>query len=127
MMLACNLVLGKKMELYRFLHFTGILFVFTALGALCCFYAVGKEKSDPGFRSLAISHGVGMILSLFGGFGMAARLGISSSPWVMTKLALWLVFGASMVMVRKIQSLKSIGLISALGALTVYIAVFRPF
>ncbi|MFK7872919.1 MAG: hypothetical protein AB8C84_07070 [Oligoflexales bacterium] len=114
------------MEVYRFLHFSGLIAIFTSLGALGCWYAVGRSKTDDGFRALAMTHGFGMILALVGGFGMAARLGISSSPWVILKTAMWFVLGGAMVMMRRINSLKSLGAVIALGTITVYFAVFKP-
>ena len=114
------------MEFYRFMHFSGIILIFISLGAIGCWYALGRQKSDKGFRPLAISHGVGMMLTLVGGFGMAARLGIFATPWIALKTVLWLALGGALVAARKMQNLKYVGYIAALGIVVVYCAVFKP-
>ena len=87
-------------HVYQFLHYAGILLVFTSLGAVALHVLSGGTKdSNPMRKLVAITHGVGLVLVLVAGFGMLARLGIHSMPgWVIAKLVIWLFLGGAIAL-----------------------------
>lgn len=84
-------------SVYKIVHLVGILMVFLALGGLATHAINGGLKAHPWRKALAITHGVGLLLSLVGGFGLLARLGIvhgGMPGWALAKLGIWVVFAA---------------------------------
>lgn len=86
-------------EIYKLLHFVGILLVFNALGGQILFVWRGGTRADAAARrAVAITHGVGLLLLLLGGFGMHARLGYTGFPlWFGVKVGVWATLGAMMM------------------------------
>lgn len=92
----------------------------------------GGGKSFKGRKFAAITHGVGMLLSLVGGFGLLARLGlahVSLPGWAWAKLVIWLFFGGMLgVLMRKPSMAKEAWYaIFAVAAIAVYLVQFKPF
>ena len=116
---------------YKILHLLGIFLVFVAVGGVSVHAASGGDKSsNPLRRTLAISHGLGLILALVAGFGMLARIGSSPAEgWVWAKVLIWLVLGASTALPYRARSLAGVmlTLIPLLGALGAYLAIYKPF
>ena len=113
---------------YKILHLFGIFLLFTALGGLTLRSADGGERS----RLAGISHGVALLVILVSGFGLLARLGLSHDwawpTWVWLKLTVWLLLGASLVLVRRLPRLRNLWwcLFPLLGAAAAYLALFKP-
>lgn len=115
-------------DVYEVLHFVGLALVLLALGGVVTHVANGGTKQSNTFRkTVMISHGVGLLLLLVGGFGMLAKLGIHGVPlWVGIKLVVWLILGALVgVIYKKPSAAKSfwflipvLVLIATLAALT---------
>jgi hypothetical protein len=80
---------------------------------------------------VAITHGIGMVLVLVGGFGMLARLGIfwPWPGWIVGKIIIWLVFGVLIAVIGRVPALaKPLWWITiALGAIAAYLALNKPF
>ena len=118
-------------ELYKILHVIGILAVWTALGALALHGAAGGTKETNPFRKgTAITHGVGMLLILVGGFGMLARLGASAGHgWVGAKLLIWLLVGGMVALPLRKPALAGpiFFALPVLGGLAAAIALYKPF
>lgn len=116
---------------YKIFHLFGMLLVFAAAGGAAVHAANGGDKdSNPVRRTLAISHGVGLLLLLVAGFGMLARIGASpASGWVWAKVAIWLVLGAATVLPYKARGLAGalLTMLPLLGALAAYLAIYKPF
>lgn len=106
--------------------------VIMALGALAMHVINGGTRQNPWRKHAAITHGIGMFLSLLGGFGLLARLGISQGGlpgWIWAKLVIWTILGGLIaVILRKPLLAKSIWysviLFAGLGA---YLANYKPF
>lgn len=80
--------------IYKYIHYLGIFFLLTGFGGLIF---AEKEK----LKLATISHGVGLLLILLGGFGMQARTHIGFPAWFTVKLVIWLVLGALVVAMKK--------------------------
>ncbi|MBL7672402.1 MAG: hypothetical protein JNM39_18130 [Bdellovibrionaceae bacterium] len=117
---------------YKIVHLVGVLMVFLALGGVATNAINGGLKNHLWRKPIAITHGVGLVLSLVGGFGLLARLGIVQgglSGWVWAKLGIWIIFAILIgVVSRKPGWARSIWpLIIVLGAMAAYLAGSKPF
>jgi hypothetical protein len=117
-------------EFYKLLHICGILMIFSGLAALWGVYSTGQAPPPGRRKALAIIHGLGMLLVLVGGFGMAAKLGLMANLplWLYLKISVWLLLGASMVLAkRKAQWGPALLLLwILLGASAATLALFKP-
>lgn len=117
---------------YKIIHLSGVLMVFLSLGGVATSAINGNGKNHAWRKPLAITHGIGLLLSLVGGFGLLARLGIVHNGlpgWVIAKLGIWFFFAAMAgVVVRKPNIAKPIWLLTIfLGAAAAYLAGAKPF
>ena len=110
---------------YKVLHLIGAFLLFAALGYLTL---------RPGERSKLAnaSHGIALLLVVVSGFGMLARLGVTHDwifpLWVWLKLAIWLLLGAALVLVRRMPQLATLWwwLFPLLGGAAAYLALYKP-
>ncbi|MBL7555837.1 MAG: SirB2 family protein [Bdellovibrionaceae bacterium] len=88
-------------EFYKVLHYTGLIITFTSLSGYI-FYTM-QDKTNTKKKFFSILHGIGLLILLVSGFGLAARLGFMSQlpTWVYIKLVLWLAVGAALTMVKR--------------------------
>lgn len=116
-------------EFYKILHFTGIFFIFMTLGAQLLHYMAGGTKDHPFRKLLGMSHGIGMLLALVGGFGLLARLQIGFPGWIYAKVAIWIFLGGvSVIAMKKAQFARSLWfVVIAVGVLGAYLARMKPF
>jgi hypothetical protein len=116
---------------YKTMHLFGIALILIALGGVATHAAGGGSKtSNPLGRALGIAHGLGLVLSLVGGFGMMARLGLSfSEGWLWVKIVIWLFFGAATAVAYRNQGLaRSLPVVGAvIVGLAAYLALYKPF
>jgi hypothetical protein len=118
---------------YKVVHLVGILMVFMALGGLSASVINNIGKTNNLWRKqLAITHGVGLLVSLVGGFGLLARLGIVQNGlpgWIIAKLCIWLLFGLlTAVLYRKPNLARPLWiLIIIFGGWAAYLAGSKPF
>ncbi len=117
---------------YKIIHLLGVMMVFMSIGGLATNAIIRREQGQDWRRGLAVTHGIGMVLSLVAGFGLLARLGVvhGSLPiWVWAKLLIWGIFGLmSAVLMRKPSSGKWLWMGSlVLGGLAAYLAGQKPF
>jgi hypothetical protein len=116
---------------YKNLHLIGVFMILVALGG---FIVQQRQSTTPERvwrRPIAITHGIGMVLALVGGFGMLARLGIfwPWPGWVVGKIVIWLVFGILVALIGRTPALAKPLWWStiALGAIAAYLALNKPF
>ncbi len=113
-------------ETYKFLHITGFIAVFMAFGGLIILGS-GRKKL------LAVTHGIGLTVVLIAGFGLMARLGMSTPytwpGWIYAKMLLWLVAGGLMAFIpRKPALAKPLWfVVIAMGMIAAWLAIFKPF
>jgi hypothetical protein len=116
------------LQTYHFLHLIGLILVFIGFGGLL---------SSEGAKKAMKWHGIGLVISLVSGFGMAAKYSkllppdapsYYSQPWVIAKFVLWLVLGFLPVLAkRRVLSPSVVVLIAiVVGAVLAYLGYFKP-
>lgn len=120
-------------QFYNVVHIIGIVLLMSALGGIAVRAMIGvPEEARAARRLVAVLHGVGAFLILFGGFGMLARLGFlhgTSFPgWLWVKLFIWGVLGVAPFIARRRPQLARPLLLSLpiLGGLAAYMAIYKP-
>jgi hypothetical protein len=117
--------------IYKNLHLIGVFMILVALGGFIAQQVQVTTPERMWRRSIAITHGIGMVLALVGGFGMLARLGIfwPWPGWVVGKIIIWLVFGILVALIGRTPALAKPLWWStiALGAIAAYLALNKPF
>ena len=115
-------------QFYTVVHVVGVLFLFTALGALA---ATAGSPSAPLRKIASIAHGAALAVIFVAGFGLLARLGyFGSIPlWAYLKMALWLVLGLVVFPLKKKPEWAAAlwVLMPVIGGLAVWLAVAKPF
>jgi len=117
--------------IYKNLHLIGVFMILVALGGFIA-QQVQVAASERGWRRpIAITHGIGMVLALVGGFGMLARMQIfwPWPGWVVGKIIIWLVFGILVALIGRTPRLAKPLWWStiALAAIAAYLALNKPF
>ena len=115
-------------ELYKIIHFAGILLVFLAFGMAV--RAARAGDSGEGRKPIAMGHGIGLFLVLLGGFGMLARLEITGSwpTWVTVKVVVWVLLGGAMVLFKRAAGASRVwgAVVLALGVAAAWAAIMKP-
>lgn len=116
---------------YKNIHLVGIFMVIMALGGVLLHRITGGSQHHTWRKPVAITHGVGMLLILIGGFGMLAHLGTfwPLPGWVIVKITIWIILGALVTVVFRNPTLaKPLWWITIfLGGLAAYMASNKPF
>jgi hypothetical protein len=116
---------------YKNLHLIGAFMILMALGGAILQQIHAVPRAQTWRRPLAITHGIGMVLVLVGGFGMLARLGIfwPWPGWVIGKIIIWLVLGVLIAVIGRAPALaKPLWWMTiALAAIAAYLALNKPF
>ena len=108
------------------------MLLFASLGGVAVLGLRGGEEREVGpvRKLLTIMHGVALIVVLVAGFGLMARLGIMSGwpTWIYVKLALWLVLGGALTLVRKTPELGRVWLLllPLVGGAAAWVAFTHP-
>jgi hypothetical protein len=123
-------------EFYRVVHLFGIVLLFTTLGGLAMFAwltraAPGDNPEHVATRKrLAMLHGIAMAIILVAGFGLMAKSGLMKTwpTWIFGKLAIFVVFAAALVFVRRTGAMGRTWLVvlPLLGACAALLAVYKP-
>jgi hypothetical protein len=115
-------------QFYQIIHLTGIFMVFLAYGGLIVRSATGSD--NKGVRRLgAMTSGIGLLLTLVGGFGLLARLNYGWPGWILVKLGIWIALGAMIVLINRKPQLSQILWWSTiiLGLVALLMVVLKPF
>ena len=119
-------------SVYKVLHLTGVLMVFLSLGGVAMNAINTSGASIAWKKPAAITHGIGLLISLVGGFGLLARLGIMHGGlpgWALAKLCIWILFAGMIgVLLKKPNLAKPIWFVMIVGgSLAAYLAGYKPF
>jgi hypothetical protein len=115
-------------QFYQLIHLTGIFMIFLAYGGLIIRSATGSD--NKGIRRLgAMTSGIGLLLSLVGGFGLLARLNYGWPGWVLVKVAIWIALGGMIVLINRKPQLSQIlwWTTILLGLVALLMVVLKPF
>ena len=120
-----------SLVIYKNLHLIGVFMILMALGGLILQQIQASTRDQVWRKPVAITHGIGMVLVLVGGFGMLARLGIHWPwpGWILGKVIIWLVLGVMIAVIGRSPGMaKPLWWITlALAAIAAYLALNRPF
>ncbi len=109
---------------YKLIHIIGITLLFLSFGAML---GGGSGKS---YKMAAMGHGIALLLILVSGFGMQAKYGYPlGSGWLITKIAIWAVFGAVIVFAKR-RAFPLPGLVALLliaGGAAAWLGLMKPF
>lgn len=119
-------------EFYRVLHLFSVFGVALSLGGMTIYMAAGGSRAAFSTRKfVGAMHGIGLFLTLVGGFGLLARLGlVQGMPgWAIAKLVLWIALGGLPALIyRKPQYAKTLFItIWLLTGVAAYLARYKPF
>lgn len=117
---------------YKVLHLLGLFLLFGSLGGVALVAVQGGTKQSlQGRRLVYATHGIGLLLVLVSGFGMLARLGITSGlpGWVWAKLVIWLLVAASITLPLRARAtaVPAWFVLPLLGAVGGWLALNKPF
>lgn len=117
-------------EFYKVLHYFGLFLTLSGMIGLISIFWSGAQPQNKLRKVLIISHGLGLLLILVSGFGLAARLGyVSGLPvWIYYKLTVWLAIGAAIALIKRLNKYSTVWFIVTLGLFTAaaLIAVNKP-
>lgn len=118
-------------EFYKVLHIVGVLMVFSGLVGVLALRMTGTELPARPRRLFFLYHGVGLLVVLVAGFGLAARMGYFQSlpNWVWAKLGIWLILGGAIALAKRRGQLGGPLLTAflAIGGLAAWLAITKPF
>ena len=115
---------------YKIVHFLGIIMLFMSLGGILINSINWEEGTRQWRKPLTITHGIGLLLILLGGFGQLARMGIlwPLPGWVIAKLIIWIMLGGLVALVLQSDLSKLLwSLVIFLGTVAAYLAIMKPF
>ena len=135
--LACGESSAMSYENYKVLHIFAALLLFCALGGLAMLAwqtrgaSAVKDETVQSRKRLSMIHGVALLILFVAGFGLMAKMGLMAGAWptwIYAKLGLWLLLGASAVLVRRMPGQGRIWIwgLPLLGAIAGYLAVHKP-
>ena len=119
------------LQFYKVLHVLGVVFLFTAMGALLLAARAGVQ-SGVSRKTAGMTHGIALLLILVSGFGALAKYQLSSPmawpAWAWLKFLIWLVFGGIVVAIRRAPQSSTVlwWILPLLGGLAAYLAIYKP-
>ncbi len=118
-------------EFYKIIHLISIVLLFSGLIGLLTIQMSGGSLTGKAKSLVFISHGVGLFFLLISGFGLLARLGLTRNipGWVFAKLAIWLILGGSLALVKRKGAIGWPLFISliAIFSIAAFLAIMKPF
>ena len=110
---------------YKLIHMIGVISLLLGAGGMITY----SKGSTPIKGLIASFHGMGLVLILISGFGMAAKLKLGFPAWMIVKLVIWLAFGAMIVLAKRgvLKGAALWGVMLLLGALAAYLGIMKPF
>jgi hypothetical protein len=110
-------------ETYRLLHVAGVMMLFLGIGGILA------TEPGKGPKLFPILHGLGLLVMLVAGIGVVHKQPYEWHPWVLAKIACWIVLGALPVLVKRgvLPRLAALVLALAIGATAAWLALQKPF
>lgn len=118
-------------QIYKIIHLTGIVMLISGLIGMLTVKMSGASIEGRTKTLVFLSHGIGALLTLVGGFGLLARLELMSSipTWAYLKMLIWVLLGGSITLVKKKgqAGFPIFSLIVLLFIAAACLAVLKPF
>ena len=117
--------------LFKVIHLLGVFAILTSMGGLIVLGTADEETRSRWRKLAGLTSGIGLLLTLMGGFGLLGILKISFvwPGWVFSKMVIWLILGGSVSMALRLPQLSMPlwwGSI-LLAGIAAYLANFKPF
>lgn len=118
-------------EFYKVLHLAGLFLLFSGLAGILAARMIVPEIPARPRRLFFLAHGLGLLIMIVAGFGLAARLGyMQSFPlWLWAKIVIWLILGGGIALAKRRGHVGGplLTLFVGLGATAAWLAVMKPF
>lgn len=117
-------------EFYKIVHIFAALFMMLGLGGYVLHGLNGGTKETNEHRKmLGMTHGISLLVMFVAGFGLIAKLGVGFPGWVIAKLVVWMLFGASIKLIGARPDLAKplFFALPVLGGIAAWLAVAKPF
>jgi len=92
-----------SLQFYNFIHLLGLILLLLGYGALLA-RAVLAPDNKPYRIFGSIVGGVGLLFLLVSGFGMQAKGGFGWPDWLIMKIGVWVLLGASLSLINRKSS-----------------------
>jgi hypothetical protein len=121
------MIMSNRYLIYKILHYLGIMFLFFGFGGVFMARLSGFQLQAKAKMIALSSHGLGLVLLIFAGFGMLAQLGINDGipSWIYLKLSIWMFFGLAIAIVKRQANGLTLALLFLVGAIAPYVVLFR--
>ena len=119
-------------EIYKILHLTGIFLLTSGVVGMLVLAWSGHQIAGKVKTFAFITHGVGLLFMLVSGFGLLARMGIMHGAgfptWIYIKLAIWLIMGGIIALIKRKGQLgwPMYFLLLAIFITAAYVGVYKP-
>ena len=117
-------------EFYKVLHLLGVFLVLMSLTGVLAVRMTTETLPPLAKRLFFAGHGIGLVIALVGGFGLAARLNYMAQlpTWVWFKLLIWLLLGAGLTVAKRKSGMTATLYFAflALGVTAAFLAVNKP-
>lgn len=115
-------------DIYKMLHFTGMIILFSGLSGMAVSYFGGKNNFRKQLKFFGALHGIALLLLLISGFGFAGKNAIEFPLWMNIKILFWFILGGLPVLIKqKPQNIKMyFVIIIILGIAASYLGVVKP-
>lgn len=118
-------------EFYKVLHLAGLVLLFSGLAGILAVKMIVPEIPARPRRLFFMAHGLGLLIMVVAGFGLAARLGyLQSFPlWLWAKIGIWVVLGGSIALAKRRGHVGGplLTFFVVLGTTAAWLAVMKPF
>lgn len=117
-------------QFWLFVHVVSLFLVFITLGGVATHMLNGGTKDNFKTRkTLAMIHGIGLLMAFVSGFGLIAKRGYSfgDSPWLYGKILCWLLVGLFPIVAYKkiLPRWGDFVFLALVATAAVYLVVFR--
>jgi hypothetical protein len=117
-------------QFYLVTHFVGISLLLMSLGGIAFHMINGGTRDHASRKLIGMLHGIALLITLVGGFGLLARLGFGGGLplWAIAKLGIWLVLGAMPAFLYRApkQAKPLLFATLLLACLAAWTAVYKP-
>jgi len=118
-------------QVYKIIHLGGIALILLGLGIILGAFATSATVAPRLRLTGFLAHGLGLLVALTGGFGMAARLGIVTGlpGWIYAKIAIWVLLGAGIALTKRKANWGPalVAVFAFLVGTATALAIFKPF